>query len=279
MRIPIPHPERVMFPQARVTRLEMVAYYRAVAPFCLPHWRGRALTVVRWPQGINGAHFYQRYLRPDSREAITIDGEAQLMWWVGQGAVEFHVPLGPKQDPLGHDWAVLDLDPHPPAGWREVVQVAEIFLELFETVGVPTYLKTSGRSGLHLYLPVEPTPADELTAMLAKLCRAVADRFSPWATVERLRNRRGGRVYLDYLQNGGQRTMVGVFSLRGTPDARVSTPIAPSELGVAPEAYTLRRVAAEAAERARWFPSHPLRVALRDRLQALTEGVPKRWGR
>lgn len=275
MRGTIPHPNRVIFPEAAITREQMVAYYEAMSQWIVPRWRNRAITLVRWPHGLQGPHFYQRHdPRLGPAQAIAVDSAEDLVYWAARGAIEFHVPLGQRADPRLHDWAVIDLDPDPPAGWSQVVEAAEILLRLFDRLQIAVYLKTSGKRGLHLFVAIPPTPAEAVTRALGELATAVARRFSRLVTVERSLVRRQGRVYLDYLQNAGTRTMAGVFSLRATSRATVSTPIGRHELGKAPESWTLATVLAQASQRAGYFPARPEPVNLLAKLTGALKGRP-----
>ncbi|MCL6561627.1 MAG: DNA primase [Firmicutes bacterium] len=275
MRVAIPHPTRVIFPEAAITREQMVAYYEAMSQWILPRWRNRAITLVRWPHGLQGPHFYQRHdPRLDPAQPIAIDSAEDLVYWAARGAIEFHVPLGQRDAPRLHDWAVIDLDPDPPASWAQVAEAAAILLRLFDQLKVAVYLKTSGKRGLHLFVAIAPTPAEAVTRALGELATAVAQRFSRLLTVERSVVRRQGRVYLDYLQNAGTRTMAGVFSLRATSRATVSTPIGRHELGKDPQFWTLSTVLAQASERAGYFPARPEPVNLLAKLNGALGGRP-----
>jgi bifunctional non-homologous end joining protein LigD len=272
----LPHPERVLFPQLGVTRAMLAAYYAAMAPYLLPHLRGRAITVRRWPKGVTGPSFYQKHpapRRPSAPEAaaqrwIAIDTVDELVRWVGLGAIEFHVSLGPADQPHLHDWAVMDLDPNPPAGWPAVRQAAQAVARLLERLELPYRLKTSGGQGVHFYIPVAPGDPRVLTACMEALARLTAAALPDLTTVTRRVAERGGRVYLDYLQNGQHRTMAAVYGVRATPSASVSTPITLAELGFSPEHWTMERVldrVARAGDRFAWTGA---RVDLPQRLAA-----------
>ena len=249
--IRIPHPERVLYPEAGITRADVVSYYAEVAPYLLREAKGRALTVKRWPHGINGPMFYQKHPRPG--EPIRVEDTATLITWVGQGALEWHAPLGHEDDPLSHDWAILDLDPNPPAGWNQVVQVARIFKALLDLMEVPFLLKSSGQRGLHFYIGIQPLNHALVMDIVGRWAKMVVDTAPNLATVERLKRHRGARVYLDYLQNGHARTTVMAYSLRATPRATVSLPIGWEEVTHPPEYWTLSRALARLRERGDLF--------------------------
>ncbi len=230
---------------ADALREEIRDYYAQIAPSMMQNLVGRRLTVIRWPKGLKGPSFYQRHPYPERSgepRGIQVFTPEDLLTWVRRGAFEWHVPLGRVPAPDRHDWAVFDLDPNPPAAWADCVRVARVLLALLKSVSFPFCLKTSGARGLHIYIPIEPTPSNEATAIIRQLCQVVESVRPDWCTTARRISDRGPRVYLDYLQNGHTRTMAGVFSVRGRFPLKVSTPIAEEELDVPPETWTMTEV-------------------------------------
>lgn len=267
----------MLFPNIGVTRLDLLRYYQGVAEVMLPHLWGRDITVVRWPHGVTGKHFYQRHAdHGDGSSRIRIDSADELLRWVALGTIEFHVPLGRTPDPYLHDWAVIDLDPAAGVPWRMVATVARLVLALLAKLGLAVYLKTSGAGGVHLFLPVAPTPHTEVVGAVHSLCRLVEGAAPEWATTARRVEARGAKVYLDYLQNGHRRTMAGVFGVRANPGGTVSCPIAADELDRPPAEWTMARVTADLPRRAALFPPHPtptpLVAAVAERLRPVGKG-------
>lgn len=256
----------------------MLGYYAEVAPYILRLASGRPLTVKRWPHGVQGPMFYQKH--PPMGGDILIDNARELLTWVAQGALEFHAPLGTLEHPLVHDWAILDLDPNPPAGWEMVVQVARVFRSLLDLLDVPFLLKTSGQRGLHFYVAIEPADHRQVMTLMGQLCDAVVGTVPEQATVERLKRDRGPRVYLDYLQNGYQRTTVLAYSLRATDHATVSTPITWDQVTVPAKAWTISRVREQlqtAGDLFQWSgPRVDLALALRRHGITTAEGGMRR---
>ncbi len=247
----IPHPDRVLYPGPGLTRMDVLRYYAEVAPYLLELAKDRAVTVKRWPHGVDGPMFYQKH--PPEGGAIYLKNLPQLITWVAQGALEFHAPLGKSSEPLVHDWAILDLDPNPPAGWSEVMKVAGVFRTLLDLLDLPFLMKTSGQRGLHFYIAIEPLNHQEVMAIMGRLSEMVVETIPDNATVARLKRDRGARVYLDYLQNGYERTTVLAYSLRATPQATVSTPITWSDLKVPADAWTISRVLDQLRRRGNLF--------------------------
>ena len=235
----IPHPERVLYPKTGITRGEGVSYYAEVAPYLLQQAEGRALTVKRWPHGIQGPMFYQKH--PSPGVPLTVSRVEELLFWVGQGALEWHAPLGFLDNPGQHTWVVLDLDPNPPAGWNDVLTAGFAFKQLLELMGVGYLMKTSGQRGLHFYVRVLPVDWRVAMAIIKQWAALIAKTIPDVATVERLKRDRGPRVYLDYLQNGRGRTTVMAYSLRATPGASVSSPITWPQAAHPPGYWTMER--------------------------------------
>lgn len=234
--VSVPHPTKLLFPEVGLRRIDIVAYYDVVSSAMLPHLKGRALTLIRWPHGIEGPRFYQRH--PTAEAPLIISNKTDLLGWVARGALEFHAPLGPLGNPLIHDWAVMDLDPAPEMAWDQVREAGELVADFFTLCDIPFGAKTSGKHGLHFFIRIVPTTQRLTVYWIRSLATLLTGEFPDLFTIERLKNRRGARIYLDYLQNSGTRTMAAIFSLRATPMASASTPVTMKELKYPPEHWT-----------------------------------------
>ncbi|AUW93638.1 MAG: DNA primase [Sulfobacillus thermosulfidooxidans] len=237
----IPHPERIIFPGSGVTRRQLVEYYAAVGPVLLSYYRNRALTMVRWPHGLGGPHFFQRHPEGNSTQPITVDTVEQLIWWAARGTIEWHVPLNTLTAPNEHDWAVIDLDP-PGSEWTPLMQAARIIQTLLDMLHVPHALKTSGRRGLHFFIRIEPENPGRVMAAIKALASIAVKTYPEVFTVERLKAKRQNKMYLDYLQNGPGRTMIGVYSVRSEEPGTVSCPLQPDDLHYPATHWTMERV-------------------------------------
>lgn len=244
-KVRVSHPEKIIFPEVGLRRIDLMSYYEQIAPRMLPYLKGRALTIIRWPDGIEGPRFYQRHPAPQT--PLLISDAGALIQWVAWGAVEFHAPLGLVANPLIHDWAVLDLDPALEIPWVRVQEGAGIVAEFFNLCAIPFGLKTSGKRGVHFFIPLESTPAHVIVYWMQRLATLLCDGFPERFTVERIKSRRGNRIYLDYLQNGQTRTMAAIYSLRASRVASVSTPVRLEELAHPPDYWTPKRVLAQRA--------------------------------
>jgi bifunctional non-homologous end joining protein LigD len=249
----ISNAQKVLFPDDGITKEDIVNYYRSVARWMVPYLKDRPLMLTRYPDGIFGKNFFQKavplkapsFVRTvsvksdeDGRviEQIVCDDVQTLEWCANLAALPLHIPATRLSQPDKPDWAVIDFDPKG-APWTSVVTLAQALHELCERAGLPSFLKTSGSSGLHVLVPLGgqlDTPgAKQLAELLAQL---VVAAFPKLATVERSLSARGGRVYVDALQNGAGKLLVAPFAVRALPKAPVSMPVAWEELPALPSA-------------------------------------------
>lgn len=241
-RVVISNPEKVFWPETGYTKQDLVDYYREISPFLLPYLRDRPLVLTRYPDGIDGKWFFQKNAPPFVPEWI----KTQVMWSEHESReVEYFVcndldsltyvanlatiPLhvwGSRLADLPHpDWCILDLDPKG-APFEHVVRIALRIKALCDEVGLPSYCKTSGSTGLHVLVPLGGQCTFEQCRTLAQILgRLVAAELRDIATAERSKRAREGKVYIDYVQNGHGRLLVSAFSVRPRPGAPVSTPL------------------------------------------------------
>jgi bifunctional non-homologous end joining protein LigD len=240
-------PDKLLWPDAGVTKRDYLAYLDAVAADMLPWLRGRPLTLIRAPDGVEAHRYFQKdtpryapsWIRTVSIHAesahrtvryAVCDDRRTLAWLGNQAAVEFHpAPVrAPRLD--RPDVLIFDLDP-PPGRFEAAVDVAEVLHEVLEELGFPSGLKTSGSKGLHIVVPIERrTPAGDVRAAAEAVAARVVARAPALATTEFRIADRGGRVLVDVWRNALSQTAVAPFSPRARPDATVSFPIVWSEL-------------------------------------------------
>jgi DNA ligase D-like protein (predicted polymerase) len=257
--IAISNPDKVLFPKAGYTKLDVVRYYLAVAEGALRGSGGRPNMLVRFPNGIDGEFFYQKRApesRPDWIEVVTIrfpsgrsadevvprDASA-LAWLANLACLELH-PHPVRAEDLDHpDELRVDLDPVPGVLWPQVVAVGGIVQTVLEEFKLTGYPKTSGKRGLHVYVRIAPRWShDQVRRCALALAREVERRVPKLATSKWWKEERHG-VFIDYNQNAKDRTIAGAYSVRPTPEATVSTPIAWSELAsCVPRDFTLSSV-------------------------------------
>jgi len=232
--VAISNPDKLLFPKPKHTKLDLVHYYITVSQGALRGAGGRPNMLVRYPDGIDGEHFYQKRApksRPRWIEEVVPRDVAALAWLANLGCLELH-PHPVRAEDLAHpDELRVDLDPVPGVTWREVQEVTEItrtVLEDFHLVGWP---KTSGSRGMHVYVRLERRWGfDEVRRGALALAREVERRAPKLATSKWWKEERQG-VFVDYNQNAKDRTVASAYSVRPTPDARVSAPLAWDEVG------------------------------------------------
>ena len=240
--------DRVMFPADGLTKGDMLAYYRDVAPLMVPELRGRPLSVVRYTKGIGERGFFQKHYQKHfpawldhvaagSKTIVDYpiaDTPAGVVYLANQGAVEFHVWTSGK-DALHHpDLLVFDLDPPPDPpdhGFALVRRTAVILRELFAQLGLAAFVKTTGSKGLHVVAPLDGAATfDQAGVLGARIGALLCRRHPELMTMEFYKKDRKGRLFLDVMRNAIGATLVAPYSLRGRPGAPVSAPIAWTEL-------------------------------------------------
>lgn len=258
--VPVTNPRKLLFPG--ITKAELVAYYRTIAPVILPYLRDRPVMLVRYPDGIDGKSFYQwnvpagtppwirtLRLRDDDgaeEEVFLLDGERALAHVANLAAIPLHVLASRAPSLTACDFLTLDLDVGG-ASLREGIALARALHALLDAIGLPGFPKTSGQTGLHVLVPLGPGVSYVTARALADLLgRLVCERHPTIATMERIIARRGPRVYVDTGQTGPTRTIVAPYAVRARPGAPVSTPLLWSEIepGLDPAAFTIRTVPA-----------------------------------
>lgn len=245
--------DKVLWPKAGLTKADLLSYYASLYPYLQPHWQGRALTVTRYPHGVEGSSFYQKNLPPGAPPWVEVCsiGEvsyvvandlATIIWLANSGALEVHPSTYLATRPEVPSYAIIDLDPTAPLGFEAAVEVARFARELLEELGLRGYPKLSGATGIHIYLPLAETSFEFSSELVRQIGVALKSRYPEKITLERLVKKRQG-VYVDYLQNSPGKTMVGVYSPRPTPYATVSTPVSWSDLEwCRPEDFTIKTV-------------------------------------
>jgi bifunctional non-homologous end joining protein LigD len=240
--------DKVFFPKGKYTKGDVMRFYVRIADFILPTMQDRPLVLKRFPNGIDGESFYQQKASdttpPEVRvEEITTDGGDKqpriiggdlltLLYTIQLGAISVD-PWHSRVQTLEYaDYTIIDLDPGARANFGRVMQVARWAKEVIDSFGLNAGIKTSGSTGLHVYLPLPPkTPNEAATLVAQMIATKVADAHPKEATIERFVKARGAAtVYVDYLQNIQGKTVAGPYSVRAKPGATVSTPLRWTEL-------------------------------------------------
>jgi DNA ligase D len=265
--VPISNPDKPFFPAAGLTKGDLVAYYVSVADLVLPHLRRRPFHMKRFTNGVEGEFFHQKRVPKNHPEYVDeifvrfpsghstvfaiVDNPAALAWVANLGCIELHTWHSRVPEIERPDYLLIDLDPTTDGQWPFVRRIALVVREVLDELGLRSYPKTSGATGLHILAPIKPEVVFPDVRRLAKaIAEEVERRIGDQAvatTTWRVADRIG--VFVDFGQNARDRTIASAYSVRPTPDARVSAPLRWDEVAaVEPEAFTVRSLAARIEE-------------------------------
>ena len=264
--VPVTNPDKLFFPERGLSKGDLVSYYAGVAEHALPHLRRRPFHMKRFPNGVEGDFFHQKRVPANHPEYVDevfvqfpsghstvfaiVDNAAALVWVANLGCIELHTWASRVPEIEQPDYVLIDLDPTTDGQWPFVREIALVVREVMDELGLRSYPKTSGATGLHILAPIRPELAFPVVRNFAKALaveveRRVADQAIA-TTTWRVADRVG--VFVDYGQNARDRTIAAAYSVRPTPDARVSAPLSWDEVAtVEPEAFTLETMPARIA--------------------------------
>lgn len=260
-RLRLSNLNKIYFPESGITKRDLLAYYYRIADYILPFLKERPLVLRRYPDGIGGNSFFQKDIReglPEWMETVAVPSEgkpeeihyaiandgASLLYLTGLGCID-HNPWTSRRDDIDHpDYFFFDLDPADGTDFSVVVKVAQALYMKLDEIGLKVFLKTSGATGFHMYLPVESGYSYEQLRTFAEIvARLVAAEKPDLVTQERtVAKRPAGRVLIDVHQNAMGRPLAAPYAVRGFPKAPVSTPVLPGELrpNLRPEKFNLK---------------------------------------
>lgn len=235
------HLSKLYWPEDKVSKRDMFNYYYQVADYILPYLKDRPMSLNRFPGGIHSKGFYQKDVKgtaPDwadtfpyttgdgeDKEYLLGNDEAALLWMASLGCIEMNPWFSRSASPDNPDYCVVDLDPDKNT-FDQVIQVAQMVKEVLDQIDVPCYPKTSGSTGMHIYIPLAAKYTYEQSQLFAKMIVQLVHRQVPeFTTLERMVADRKGKMYLDFLQNRPGATIAGPYSLRPKPGATVSMPL------------------------------------------------------
>ncbi|WP_336516003.1 DNA ligase D [Pollutibacter soli] len=232
--------DKIYWPKEKITKRDMINYYYQVAPYILPHLKDRPQSLNRFPNGITGESFYQKDVTdkvPDwvdrfpytsegkKKNFLVCNDESELLLMASLGCIEINPWNSTIHTPDNPDWCVIDLDPSKD-NFNQVIEAALVTKEVFERAGITSYCKTSGSTGLHIYVPLKAKYTYEESKEFGRLIATLVQAELPNTTsIERTVNKRKGKIYIDFLQNRPQATIASVYSLRPKPGASVSMPL------------------------------------------------------
>jgi bifunctional non-homologous end joining protein LigD len=261
--VTISNPDKVFFPERGLTKGDVVRYYLDVADCALPHLRRRPFHMKRYPNGIEGEFFHQKRVPPNHPDYVgemhvsfpsghstvfaIVDNAAALAWVANLGCIELHTWHSRIPEIERPDYLLIDLDPSAEGQWPDVRLIALVVRDVMDELGLASFPKTSGATGLHVLAPIRPElPFPEVRRFAKRLAEEVERRVGDQevaTTTWRVADRRG--VFVDYGQNARDRTIACAYSIRPVPDARVSAPLRWEEVpDVDPAAFTLETMRA-----------------------------------
>jgi DNA ligase D len=254
----ISNPDKIFFPKRKLRKIDLVEYYLDVAPHVLNHVQRRPMQMLRYPDGAEEWFFYQKRVpanHPDWLETVHIkfpsgrsadfpvsNEPAALAWIVNLGCIDLHTWHSRVDDVDRPDYLLIDLDPSEGNPWRHVRKIALVVKDVMDELGLTSFPKTSGSTGLHILAPIKPELGFPEVRRFAKaIAQEVERRIDDQevaTTTWKVADRRG--VFVDYGQNSRDRTIASAYSIRPTPDARASAPLNWDEVSsVRPERFTL----------------------------------------
>jgi bifunctional non-homologous end joining protein LigD len=257
------HLNKVYWPKEGFTKRDLLNYYDQVAPYILPYMKDRPQSMNRHPNGIEAPNFYQKntdgklpdwlttYTNKNESTGGTIEwlvctGEASLLYMASIGCIEMNPWHSRTRSPDNPDWCVIDLDPDGNP-YSQVIQVALVIKKILDSLKVPAYCKTSGATGMHIYIPLGAKYDYDQSRLLAHLIVELAHNdkgIENFTSLERTPARRKKKIYLDFLQNRSIQTLAAPYSVRPRPGATVSTPLHWEELkkGLEPGNFTILNI-------------------------------------
>jgi len=236
------HLSKIFWPREGYTKRDLLNYYYQVAPYILPYLVDRPQSLNRFPNGINGKSFYQKDVTntaPDwikqfpyhtnageDKNFLVVEDEASMLWMANLGAVEMNPWNSRILKPDNPDWCIIDLDPTEKNSFDQVIKTAQVTKQVLDSLKITGYPKTSGSTGIHIYIPMGGKYSYDECQLFGKLVAThVHEALSEFTSIERMTNKRKGKIYVDYLQNRAKATLAAPYSVRPKPGATVSMPL------------------------------------------------------
>jgi bifunctional non-homologous end joining protein LigD len=261
------NPEKLLYPEAGISKLDYVRTLIELSPYLLAHTSGRILTAIRYPHGVGGTFFYQKHLpqkapafvniiEQENERFINLDNPDTLAWLGNLAVLEFHTPFCTADAGLLRA-LVFDLDPSEGQTFPDAAECALLVYDTLQSLGIPSLVKTSGASGLQIYIPTEPKTFDQGRRINEFFAKYFAAKYPEKITIERLVKNRGRKLYFDYLQMGPGKSIITAYSPRAVPCAAISMPVEWQELkaGLSPCDFTLKNAADRIKQKGDLFAS------------------------
>jgi bifunctional non-homologous end joining protein LigD len=250
---------KIYWPKEKFTKRDLVNYYYQVAPYILPYLKERPQSLNRYPNGITGESFYQKdmtgkapdwielfpYTTSDEKDKnyMICNKESDLLYMANLGCIEIHPWSSTRKKPDNPDWCLIDLDPSDSNTFEDVIKVAQETKKVLDAIGVEGFCKTSGSTGMHIYIPLKPKYSyDECQLFGRWIAMQVHEQLPDLTSVERIVKKRKGKLYVDFLQNRPGATLAAPYSARPKPGGTVSMPLHWDEVkkGLKLKDYTIK---------------------------------------
>ncbi len=254
---------KLLWEKKGIRKIDYLNYLTIVSPFMIPYLKDRLLTTIRFPCGIHKEKFYQKncpdyapdFIKTkyeDETDFILCQNQATLLWLGNQSAIEFHIPFSTVHTAKPTE-IVFDLDPPSRKDFLLAVEAALLLKEAFDNLHLQSFVKTSGNKGLQIYLPLPDHvfSYEDTRVFTAFMAQYLVEKEPKWFTTERLKSKRGNRLYVDYIQHAEGKTIIAPYSLRGNEEALVATPLQWSEVNrdLHPEMFPIETIAVRLKEK------------------------------
>jgi bifunctional non-homologous end joining protein LigD len=253
--------KKIYWPKEKITKGDLINYYYEMAPYIMPYMKDRPQSLNRFPNGINGESFYQKNMAGkvdkwlktfkrfsessgDAKDFLICTDTASLLYMANLGCIEMNPWHSRVQTPLYPDWSVIDLDPGD-ISFEKVIETARVVKDVLDSLAVPSFVKTSGSTGLHIYIPLGAKYNYEQSKQLAELvANLVHEQLPSFTSLVRNPDKRKDKIYVDYLQNRPIQTISSPYSVRPKPGATVSAPLHWDEVkkGLKMQQFTMKNI-------------------------------------
>ena len=236
------HLSKVYWPKEGYTKRDLLNYYYQVAPYILPYLKNRPQSLNRFPNGIDGKSFYHKDVTAtapnwvkqfpyhtsegEDKNFLVVEDDASILWMANLGAIEMNPWNSTIAQPDYPDWCIIDLDPTEKNSFEQVIDTALVTRKILDALKIPGYPKTSGSTGIHIYIPLGAKYTYEECQLLGKLIATrVHEELPAFTSIERMTHNRKGKIYVDFLQNRAKATLAAPYAVRPKPGATVSMPL------------------------------------------------------
>lgn len=252
--------DKIIFPKAKLTKKAIIDYYKKIADYILPHLKARPVTLERYPEGINKNGFFQKNKSDyfpnwldfyeisnkdgTTTEYVLINNVDSLLFLINQAVITPHIWLSQKNDIKKPDKIVFDLDPTK-KDYRNLVIIAKSIKKYLDSIGLVAYVMSTGSNGVHIILPIKPELSfEQIHEFAKKISEKIVNKNPKIATIEQRKDKRDGKVFIDYLRNSYGQTSVCPYAIRPKENAPIATPLSWDELTSSfnPQRYTIKNI-------------------------------------